>query len=189
MKEDFYEPQREEINSNGIFGLVFGDALIKPKLVEFSTEILGKITGFEKEKGRFYIRCLKRNKDIFVYDKNKNIRKPEEIIRQLWLIKLTQEYKYPLDRIEVEKSVQFGREVRSKAADIVLYKEDKITPYIIFELKQPDAQKAEEQLKSYLSAEGAEGGVWSNGKQKFISRFRHSCLSRIRNLSLYKKER
>ena len=168
MKEDFYEPQREEINSNGIFGLVFGDALIKPKLVEFSTEILGKITGFEKEKGRFYIRCLKRNKDIFVYDKNKNIRKPEEIIRQLWLIKLTQEYKYPLDRIEVEKSVQFGREIRSKAADIVLYKEDKITPYIIFELKQPDAQKAEEQLKSYLSAEGAEGGVWSNGKQKFI---------------------
>jgi type I restriction enzyme M protein len=73
-----------------------------------------------------------------------------------------------LDRIEVEKSVQFGREVRSKAADIVLYKEDKITPYIIFELKQPDAQKAEEQLKSYLSAEGAEGGVWSNRKQKFI---------------------
>ncbi len=168
MKEDFYESQREEISSDGIFSLVFGDALIKPKLVEFSTEILGKITGFEKEKGRFYIRCLKRNKDIFVYDKNKNIRKPEEIIRQLWLIKLTQEYKYPLDRIEVEKSVQFGREVKTKAADIVIYKEDKITPYIIFELKQPDAQKAEEQLKSYLSAEGAEGGVWSNGKQKFI---------------------
>jgi len=168
MNEAKYESPKEEISSDGIFSLVFGDALIKPKLVEFSTEILGKISGFEKEKGRFYIRCLKRNKDIFVYDKNKNIRKPEEIIRQLWLIKLTQEYKYPLDRIEVEKSVQFGREVRSKAADIVLYKEDKITPYIIFELKQPDAQKAEEQLKSYLSAEGAEGGVWSNGKQKFI---------------------
>jgi type I restriction enzyme M protein len=168
MNEAKYESPKEEISSDGIFSLVFGDALIKPKLVEFSTEILGKISGFEKEKGRFYIRCLKRNKDIFVYDKNKNIRKPEEIIRQLWLIKLTQEYKYPLDRIEVEKSVQFGREIRSKAADIVLYKEDKITPYIIFELKQPDAQKAEEQLKSYLSAEGAEGGVWSNGKQKFI---------------------
>jgi type I restriction enzyme M protein len=168
MKEDFYESQREEISSDGIFGLVFKDTSIKSKLVEFSTETLGKITAFEKEKGRFYVRCLKRNKDIFVYDKNKNIGKQEEIIRQLWLIKLTQEYKYPLDRIEVEKSVQFGREVREKAADIVIYKEDKITPYIIFELKQPDTQKAEEQLKSYLSAEGAEGGVWSNGKQKFI---------------------
>jgi type I restriction enzyme M protein len=58
--------------------------------------------------------------------------------------------------------------VRSKAADIVLYKEDKVTPYIIFELKEPNAKKAEEQLKSYLSAEGAEGGVWSNGIEKFI---------------------
>ena len=82
------------------------------------------------------------------------------------MIKLTTEYKYPLDRIEVEKSVQFGREVKV-LTDIVLYKEDKITPYIIFELKQPNAKKAEEQLKSYLSAEGAEGGVWSNGIQKF----------------------
>ena len=34
--------------------------------------------------------------------------KPEEVIMQFWLIKLTQEYQYPLDRIEVEKSVQFG---------------------------------------------------------------------------------
>jgi type I restriction enzyme M protein len=90
------------------------------------------------------------------------------VIRQLWLIKLTEQYHYPLARIEVEKSIQFGREVREKAADIVLYKEDKITPYIVFELKQPDTKKAQEQLKSYLSAEGAEGGVWSNGIEKFI---------------------
>lgn len=168
MTEAKYESPREEINSDGIFGLVFGDSTKKYKLTEFSINILGKIKGFEKEKDRIYIHCLKRDKDIFVYDKNKQIGKPEEIIRQLWLLKLTEEYKYPLERIEVEKSVQFGREVRSKAADIALYKEDRITPYIIFELKQPDAQKAEEQLKSYLSAEGAEGGVWSNGKQKFI---------------------
>jgi type I restriction enzyme M protein len=168
MKEDFYEPQREEINSDGIFSVVFGDSTKKYKLTEFSINILGKIKGFEKEKDRIYVHCLKRDKDIFVYDKNKQIGKPEEIIRQLWLLKLTEEYKYPLERIEVEKSVQFGREVKTKAADIVIYKEDKITPYIIFEVKQPDAKKAEEQLKSYLSAEGAEGGVWSNGKEKFI---------------------
>ena len=168
MKEDFYESQREEISSDGVFDLVFGDSQKKYKLTEFKVDILNKIKAFEKEKGRFYIRCLKRDKEIFVYDKNKQIGKPEEIIRQLWLLKLTEEYKYPLERIEVEKSVQFGREVKTKAADIVIYKEDKITPYIIFEVKQPDVQKAEEQLKSYLSAEGAEGGVWSNGKEKFI---------------------
>jgi len=168
MKEDFYEPQREEISSDGVFDLVFGDSQKKYKLTEFKVDILNKIKAFEKEKGRFYVHCLKRDKDIFVYNKNEQIGKPEEIIRQLWLLKLTEEYKYPLERIEVEKSVQFGREVKTKAADIVIYKEDKITPYIIFEVKQPDAQKAEEQLKSYLSAEGAEGGVWSNGKEKLI---------------------
>jgi len=168
MTEAKYKSPREEINSDGIFGLVFGDSTKKYKLTEFSINILGKIKGFEKEKDRIYVHCLKRDKDIFVYDKNKQIGKPEEIIRQLWLLKLTEEYKYPLERIEVEKSVQFGREVKTKAADIVIYKEDKITPYIIFEVKQPDVKKAEEQLKSYLSAEGAEGGVWSNGKEKFI---------------------
>lgn len=168
MNKTTYRPLKEKIGTEEIFDLVFKDASTKHGLQEFSQAILGKIKAFEKEPGRYYIRCLKREKDIFIYDQNKKIGKPEEIIRQLWLMKLTQDYKYPLDRIEVEKSVQFGREVREKSADIVLYKEDKITPYIIFEVKQPDAKKAEEQLKSYLSAEGAEAGVWSNGIQKFI---------------------
>lgn len=168
MSKVNYEPQKEKIGTEEIFDLVFKDSSTKHGLLEFSKEMLKRIDAFQKESGKFYVRCLKRDKDIFVYDQNKKIGKPEEIIRQLWLIKLTQEYKYPLGRIEVEKSVQFGREVREKSADIVVYKEDKITPYIIFEIKQPDAKKAEEQLKSYLNAEGAEGGVWSNGIQKFI---------------------
>ena len=162
------EANKTKVNSSEIFDLVFKDPSVKHGLKEFSEDILRQISFFEKEPGKYYARCLKRDKDIFIYDKNKKKGEPEEIIRQLWLIKLAQEYKYPLARIEVEKSVQFGHEVREKSADVVIYKEDKITPYIIFELKQPDAKKAEEQLKSYLSAEGAEGGVWSNGIQKFI---------------------
>jgi type I restriction enzyme M protein len=168
MNTTKYEVPKERIDTGEILDLVFKDSSVKHGLQEFSKEILKRINAFEKEDGKFYVRCLKRSKDIFIYDKNKKTGKPEEVIRQLWLIKLTQEYKYPLDRIEVEKSVQFGTEVREKSADVVLYKEDKITPYVIFELKQPNAKKAEEQLKSYLSAEGAEGGVWSNGIQKFI---------------------
>src|SRR4030043_1298346 len=168
MNKKRYKPLKEKVETDEILDMVFKDSAVKHGLQEFSKEILKRINAFEKEDGKFYVRCLKRGKDIFIYDKNKKTGKPEEVIRQLWLIKLTQEYKYPLDRIEVEKSVQFGLEVREKSADIVLYKEDKITPYIIFELKQPNAKKAEEQLKSYLSAEGAEGGVWSNGIQKFI---------------------
>lgn len=168
MNNDLYKKPKEKIATDEIIDMVFKDSSVKHGLQEFSKDILKRVNAFQKEDGRFYIRCFKRAKDIFVYDRNKKIGKPEEVIRQLWLIKLTQEYKYPIERIEVEKSVQFGREVREKSADIVLYKEDKITPYIIFELKQPNAKKAEEQLKSYLSAEGAEGGVWSNGIQRFI---------------------
>jgi len=168
MNKINYQLPKEKVDTDEILDMVFKDSSVKHGLQEFSKEILKGINGFEKEDGKFYVRCLKRDKDIFIYDKNKKTGKPEEVIRQLWLIKLTKEYKYPLDRIEVEKSVQFGLEVREKSADVVLYKEDKITPYIIFELKQPNAKKAEEQLKSYLSAEGAEGGVWSNGIQKFI---------------------
>ena len=163
-----YKIPKEKVRADEILDLVFKDASVKHGLHEFSNKILRRVEPFEKETGRFYVRCLKRSKDIFIYDKNKKTGRPEEVIRQFWLIKLTREYQYPLDRIEVEKSIQFGREIRKKAADIVLYKEDKITPYIVFELKQPNAKKAEEQLKTYLSAEGAEGGVWSNGIQKFI---------------------
>lgn len=168
MNKISYKPLEEKVETDEILDMVFKDSSVKHGLQEFSKGILKRVSAFQKEDGRVYVRCLKRGKDIFIYDQNKKTGKPEEIIRQLWLIKLTDEYKYPLDRIEVEKSVQFGVEVREKSADIVLYKEDKITPYIIFEVKQPNAKKAEEQLKSYLSAEGAEGGVWSNGVQKFI---------------------
>ncbi|MBM4307403.1 MAG: SAM-dependent methyltransferase [Deltaproteobacteria bacterium] len=168
MNKISYKPLGEKVETDEILDMAFKDSSVKHGLQEFSKGILKRVSAFQKEDGRIYVRCLKRGKDIFIYDQNKKTGKPEEIIRQLWLIKLTEEYKYPLDRIEVEKSVQFGLEVREKSADIVLYKDDKITPYIIFEVKQPNAKKAEEQLKSYLSAEGAEGGVWSNGVQKFI---------------------
>jgi len=151
--------------------LIFKDPQVTHGLKEFKRQNIKPeeaITIFEKEKGKFYVRCLKRDKDILVYDKNKNLSKPEEIIRQLWLYTLVKHYKYPLERIEVEKSIHFGREVHAKKADIVIYKEDKITPYIVFEVKEPKEKKAIEQLKSYMSGEGAEGGVWSNGIEKLI---------------------
>jgi len=168
MPNKNYKEKEEKIGTEKILDFVFKDASTKYGLSEFPKEFLKEVRIFEKEKGKFYIHCLKRDKDILVYNKNKNTGAPEEIIRQLWLKKLTKNYGYPLSRIEVEKSVHFGREIHAKRADIVIYKEDKITPYVVFELKEPNTKKAEEQLKSYLSAEGAEGGVWSNGKEKFV---------------------
>jgi type I restriction enzyme M protein len=88
-----------------------------------------KIT--EEEKDKFYIKDIKSGKLRLVFDEVKQAGKPEEIIRQLWLYKLNIHYKYPFERIDTEKSVHFGREIHAKAADIIIYKKDKITPYII----------------------------------------------------------
>ncbi|MCL5434848.1 MAG: N-6 DNA methylase, partial [Patescibacteria group bacterium] len=82
--------------------------------------------------------------------------------------KLHKDYKYPLDRIDTEKSIHFGREIHAKAADIIVYKPDKITPYIIIEVKSPTEEKGIDQLKSYLNAEGSEIGLWSNGIKRVI---------------------
>ena len=160
------EPEKR-VGTGIILDRIFKDPSVKHGLKEFQgINVVKEIKIFEKEKDKFYVHCLKRNRDILVYSPKKNA--PEEIIRQLWLKKLTKNYGYPLDRIEVEKSVQFGREIHEKAADVVVYKKDKITPYVIFELKNPNEKRAIEQLKGYLNAEGCEIGIWSNGIDKVI---------------------
>jgi type I restriction enzyme M protein len=121
----------------------------------------------EKEKGVYYLKDIKSGAMKFVYNKEKQTGKPEEIIRQLWLYKLNKIYRYPLERIETEKSVHFGTKEYARA-DIVVYLRDKFTPYIIVEVKKPKRKDGVEQLKSYLAAEGAELGVWSNGKEKVV---------------------
>ncbi len=122
----------------------------------------------EQEPGRYYIKDIKTGGFKFVYDDKKQTGRPEEIVRQLWLYKLHTKYLYPFDRIDTEKSVHFGREIHTKAADIVIYKKDKITPFIIIEVKSPTEEKGVEQLKTYLNAEGSEIGVWSNGIERVI---------------------
>ena len=104
----------------------------------------------------YYVTCLVRDKQIKLT--------PEEIIRQLYLDKLMNEYGYPKSRIQVEYSVHFGREV--KRADIIIMDKLQITtPYIIIEVKKPKLKEGKEQLKSYCNATGATMAVWSNGSQ------------------------
>ncbi|MEI6154723.1 MAG: N-6 DNA methylase [Deltaproteobacteria bacterium] len=86
----------------------------------------------------------------------------EEVIRQLFLQILIDDYNYPVNRMELEYAVTFGRE--KKRADIVIFDKDQITtPYIIVELKKPKLIDGKEQLKSYCNATGAPIGIWSNG--------------------------
>lgn len=104
----------------------------------------------------YYIPCLIRDKDIRLT--------PEEIVRQLYLDKLINEYGYPKNRIQVEYAVHFGREV--KRADIVIMDKIQTTAvYIIIEVKKPKLKDGKEQLKSYCNATGATMAVWSNGLQ------------------------
>ena len=110
----------------------------------------------KKGKEVYYVKCQIRDKDIKLTD--------EELVRQLYINKLINEYNYPKEKMEVEYSVSFGRE--KKRADIVIF--DKIattSPYIIVELKKPKLKDGKEQLKSYCNATGAPIGVWTNGGQ------------------------
>lgn len=103
-----------------------------------------------------YIVCLIRNKEILL--------KPEEIVRQLYICVLLEDYKYSKSRIKLEHPVHFGRE--KKLADIVIFDKGRPTvEYIIVEVKKPTEKDGKEQLRSYCNATGCPIGVWTNGSQ------------------------
>jgi type I restriction enzyme M protein len=78
------------------------------------------------------------------------------------LDKLINEYDYPIDLLEVEYTVSFGRE--KKFADIVvLNKVDKTSVYCVLEIKKHKAKDGKDQLRSYVHATGAPLAVWTNG--------------------------
>lgn len=106
--------------------------------------------------GKPYVVCVIRDKEIVL--------KPEEVVRQLYLMKLIKDYGYPKKRIALEHSINFGREIKS--ADIVIFDKDRPTvEYIIVEIKKPKLQDGKNQLRSYTNATGAPIAVWTNGGQ------------------------
>ena len=115
---------------------------------------------FEK-RGHPYLRCLASGTERRAH--------PEEIVRQLYIKKLIDEYGYPKERIQVEKPVTFGSGVGTKRADIVvMHQEDPEAAYIIAEVKKPKRQEGIEQLKSYCNAEGSPIAVWTNGGEVLV---------------------
>ena len=123
----------------------------------FNESLVNKLEKNIIEKsGKYYANCIIRDKEIFL--------KPEEIVRQLYAIKLIEEYGYPKQRIKFEHAIHFGREVKS--ADIVIFDKDRPTvEYIINEIKKPKHQNGKNQLRSYTNATGAPIAVWTNGGQ------------------------
>lgn len=122
--------------------------------IEEKQRLINKLR--KNEKGKIVVKCLIRKTDIILT--------PEETVRQLYLDRLINEYKYLPSRIKLEHAIHFGREV--KRADIVIFEEERpTTEYIIVELKKEKEKDGKEQLRSYCNATGATMSVWTNGSQ------------------------
>ncbi len=141
-----------------IIDLIFKDTEIKHGLKIFPLAELRKLN-ISEDHNKFFIKCPVSAK--------KKVAKPEEIIRQLTINKLTDDLHYPLKRLDVEVPIKMGSTYASKKADIVVYAEDiKENPYIIIEVKKPLRKDGLEQLHSYMNATGVYYGGWINGNDE-----------------------
>lgn len=171
------------MNTKELIDRIFKEPGIKFELTEFAN--LGKpihdilsiypkaaTAGKDAGKTKYYLKSFipfsTGNEEVQVYAEGGKSA-PEEIVRQLWVYKLIQQYDYKADEIDLEKGVQFGTEVGTKAADIIVYTDStKVTPKIIVECKKPKRKDGIEQLKSYMNAKGAPVAIWSNGADSII---------------------
>ena len=171
------------MNTKELIDRIFKEPGVKFELTEF--ENLGKpihdiiniypkaaATGKDAGKTKYYLKSFipfsTGNEEVQVYGEGGKSA-PEEIVRQLWVYKLMHQYGYQADEIDLEKGVQFGTEIGTKAADIIVYTDaTKLTPKIIVECKKPKRKDGIEQLKSYMNAKGAPVAVWSNGADSII---------------------
>ena len=120
-------------------------------LTIFKPQAIVGLSIFQK-RGKPYLTCYASGKD--------RPAKPEEIVRQLYIKMLMENYGYPAERIAIEKPVHMGSNVHDKPADIVIWdKDDPTAAYIIVECKKPKRSDGLEQLKSYCNAEGSPIGV------------------------------
>jgi len=171
------------VDTKEIIDRTFKEPGIKYELTEFENlgkpvhdilAIYPKTASFGKDAGKtkYYLKSFipfsTGNEEVQVYVEGGKSA-PEEIVRQLWVYKLIHQYNYKADEIDLEKGVQFGTEVGTKAADIIVYTDaTKETPKIIVECKKPKRKDGIEQLKSYMNAKGAPVAVWSNGADSII---------------------
>ncbi len=123
------------LNTKEIIDRIFKEPGTKYELTEF--EILGKplheilsiysktaATGRDAGKTKYYLKSFipfsSGNEEVQVFVEGGKSA-PEEIVRQLWVYKLIHRYGYKDNEIDLEASIQFGTEVGTKAADIIVY--------------------------------------------------------------------
>lgn len=130
-------------------GHVFAD-------VEISAFIDTLVVKPYRQRNRLYCRCPIRCRDIMV--------KPEEVVRQIWVHRLSETYRYPKSLIRVEYPITIGASAPRKADIVVVHQSAHDDPYIVIETKNFHRGDGKEQLKSYCNATGAPLGLWSNGR-------------------------
>lgn len=128
-------------------------------------QFVPKLKFFEKEKDKWYIKSQdSESKEKLVLNEQSGKSEPEEIVRQLFLLELTEHYRYPIERIKTEQSVKYGSSKDDRGrADIIVYQTDNSTPWIMVEVKEPAKKNNIQQLKGYLNVEGSPIGVGING--------------------------
>lgn len=94
---------------------IFKSAETKHSLGLFDKKLISSINLYDKN-GKPYLKCVGSDKE--------RPAKPEEIVRQLFIKKLLDDYGYPRERIQVEKDVWFGSGVSDKRTDIVVLQKD-----------------------------------------------------------------
>jgi len=110
-------------------------------------EILSRLI-FSSDGGRYYLRATEQQSARRAL--------PEEIIRQCFVLSLIHDYKYPEERIRLERRIQVGQK-RIRADIVVLDEVDNVS--IIVEVKVKTDQHSMGQLRSYMAIEGARYGV------------------------------
>ena len=110
-----------------------------------------------EQEGKYFIKCQIKNRY--------KMAKPEEIVRQLWIYRLLNEYDYPKERISVKKTINFVSQAEPQTVDIVVFREDLKHYYILFEIKKSDRTAGLGQLKNYCNTKDAPIAIWSNGDE------------------------
>lgn len=156
MPKPVYRAKTGSDTISELLDRVFRDPATKQGLKFFTKGERTKLKLRVSEDDKVEIHCAKREKWLRA--------KPEEVVRQMFLVWVQDSLKYPLKCVQVEWPIQMGEDSEKERADIVVFTDDACTdPFIVFELKKPDGKDGLEQLRSYLRWTGTFFGCWSNG--------------------------
>ncbi len=155
------DSKESSMTTKANIGRIFKNPATQYELTEF--ENLGKpidtildifaktaTTGRDAGKTKYFLKSLipfsSGNEEVQILVEGGKAN-PEEVVRQLWVYKLIHQYGYQADEIELEAGVQFGTEIGTKAAEIIVYTDNtKETPKIIVECKKPKRKDGIEEL-------------------------------------------